>query len=209
MSHNVSQAMTNTDQEDRNPSKHWNDLVTAVAQRRDRTSFQALFNHFAPLVKAYAYKVSDLAQAEALAEELVQETMIKVWLKAETFDAEKSAAGTWIFTIARNTRIDLLRKYARQWESDSEDYDEDKLNADDIWMDQSNDVLHHVSDMQEQEKLLASFKVLSEEQASIIRIIFLEGQSHSEAATTLGLPLGTVKSRVRLALQKLKLSIDV
>jgi len=204
----MSQVMTKTDQES-NQSAHWNDLVQTVARDRDRSAFQALFTHFAPLVKAYAYKVSDLAQAEALAEELVQETMIKVWLKADTFNAEKSAAGTWIFTIARNTRIDLLRKYARQWENDKEEFDESKLSADDIWMHQQNDVLENVSEQQQQEKLLASFKVLSEDQASIVRAIFIEGKSHTEAAGTFGLPLGTVKSRVRLALQKLKLNIDV
>jgi len=204
----MSQVMTKTDQES-NQSAHWNDLVQTVARDRDRSAFQALFTHFAPLVKAYAYKVSDLAQAEALADELVQETMIKVWLKADTFNAEKSAAGTWIFTIARNTRIDLLRKYARQWENDKEEFDESKLSADDIWMHQQNDVLENVSEQQQQEKLLASFKVLSEDQASIVRAIFIEGKSHTEAAATFGLPLGTVKSRVRLALQKLKLNIDV
>jgi len=204
----MSQVMTKTDQES-NQSAHWNDLVQTVARDRDRSAFQALFTHFAPLVKAYAYKVSDLAQAEALAEELVQETMIKVWLKADTLNAEKSAAGTWIFTIARNTRIDLLRKYARQWENDKEEFDESKLSADDIWMHQQNDVLENVSEQQQQEKLLASFKVLSEDQASIVRAIFIEGKSHTEAAGTFGLPLGTVKSRVRLALQKLKLNIDV
>jgi len=204
----MSQVMTKTDQES-NQSAHWNDLVQTVARDRDRSAFQALFTHFAPLVKAYAYKVSDLAQAEALADELVQETMIKVWLKADTFNAEKSAAGTWIFTIARNTRIDLLRKYARQWENDKEEFDESKLSADDIWMHQQNDVLENVSEQQQQEKLLASFKVLSEDQASIVRAIFIEGKSHTEAAGTFGLPLGTVKSRVRLALQKLKLNIDV
>ena len=154
----MSQVMTKTDQES-NQSAHWNDLVQTVARDRDRSAFQALFTHFAPLVKAYAYKVSDLAQAEALAEELVQETMIKVWLKADTFNAEKSAAGTWIFTIARNTRIDLLRKYARQWENDKEEFDESKLSADDIWMHQQNDVLENVSEQQQQEKLPQSSEI--------------------------------------------------
>jgi RNA polymerase sigma factor (sigma-70 family) len=208
MSRYMLQVMSKTDQES-NQSAHWNDLLQTVARDRNRSAFQALFTHFAPLVKAYAYKVSDLAQAEALAEELVQETMVKVWLKAATFNAEKSAAGTWIFTIARNTRIDLLRKYARQWENNNEEFDESKLSADDIWMHQQNDVLENVSMQLEQDKLLASFDVLSEEQASIMRAIFLEGKSHTESAATFGLPLGTVKSRVRLALQKLKLTIDV
>jgi RNA polymerase sigma factor (sigma-70 family) len=188
---------------------NWNEMVETVGRDRDRSAFQALFTHFAPLVKAYAYKVSDLAQADALAEELVQETMVKVWLKAATFNAKKSAAGTWIFTIARNTRIDLLRKYARQWESDNEEFDESKLSADDIGMHQQNDVLESLSEQQAQENILASFNVLSEDQASIMRAIFLEGKSHTEAAASFGLPLGTVKSRVRLALQKLKLTIDV
>jgi RNA polymerase sigma-70 factor (ECF subfamily) len=103
----------------------------------------------------------------------------------------------------------LLRKYARQWESDNEEFDESKLSADDIWMHQQNDVLESLSEQQAQENILESFNVLSEDQASIMRAIFLEGKSHTEAAASFGLPLGTVKSRVRLALQKLKLTIDV
>jgi RNA polymerase sigma factor (sigma-70 family) len=203
-------SMTNIDQAQRNSAKHWNDLVLSVARARDRAAFESLFEHFAPLIKAYAFKVSDLAQAEALAEELVQETMIKVWLKAETFNADKSAAGTWIFTIARNTRIDLLRKNARQWETNSEEFNEDELNADDIWFQQSESyVMESVSESKQEEALMASLESLSEEQALIVRTIFLEGLSHSEAAKLLGLPLGTVKSRVRLALQKLKLSMDI
>lgn len=202
--------MSNIDQATQNSAKHWNDLVLSVARARDRSAFQALFEHFAPLIKAYAFKVSNLAQAEALAEELVQETMIKVWSKAGTFNADKSAAGTWIFTIARNTRIDLLRKHARQWETNSEEFNEDELNADDIWFQQSeSDVMESVSESKQEEALMASLESLSEEQALIVRTIFLEGRSHSEAAKLLGLPLGTVKSRVRLALQKLKLSMDI
>ncbi|MAM70361.1 MAG: RNA polymerase subunit sigma-70 [Gammaproteobacteria bacterium] len=203
-------AMAISDKDKQASPKHWNDLVLAVARKRDRQAFQALFAHFAPLVKAYAYKVSDLAQADSLAEELMQETMVKVWLKAHTYNPQKSAASTWIFTIARNTRIDLLRKNAKQWESNNEDFDENALSAEDIWADQQdNDVLESVSEEHEQERILEMINKLPEDQITIVKTIFLEGLSHTEASEQLGLPLGTVKSRVRLALQKLKLTIDV
>ncbi len=193
----------------KDPTK-WNALLLAVAQDRSRVAFQELFEHFAPLIKAYAYKVTELSKAEIVAEELAQETMIKVWLKAHTFDSAKSSAGTWIFTIARNTRIDLIRKYSKQWEANNDEFDESTLTADDIWPDhQNDDVYNQTETSHTKKKILESINELPLEQIAVIKIIFLKGLTHSEAAAHLKLPLGTIKSRVRLALQKLKLSIDV
>lgn len=187
----------------------WNGLLLAVAKDKDRAAFQHLFEHFAPLIKSYAFKVTELSKAEILAEELAQETMIKVWMKAHTFDPDKSSAGTWIFTIARNTRIDLIRKYSKQWEASNNEFDESTLTADDIWPDQNDDVYKQIETSHIKKKILESINELPLEQIAVIKIIFLEGLTHSEAASQLKLPLGTIKSRVRLALQKLKLSIDV
>src|SRR5690554_3129335 len=83
-------------------SSHWNALLEKVASDEDRRAFQGLFQHFAPLIKAFAYKVPSVSQTEAFADELVQETMLKVWVKADSFDATRASASTWIFTIARN-----------------------------------------------------------------------------------------------------------
>lgn len=186
-----------------------NSLLISVAQDRNRTAFKELFEHFAPLIKAYAYKVTELSKAEILAEELAQETMIKVWNKAHTFNSDKSAAGTWIFTIARNTRIDLIRKYSKQWEANNNEFDENILTADDIWPDQHDDVYNQIEASHNKQRILDSINELPLEQLTVIKTIFLDGLSHSEAASQLKLPLGTIKSRARLALQKLKLTIDV
>ncbi len=187
----------------------WNPLLLSVAQDRSRAAFQDLFEHFAPLIKAYAFKVTELSKAEILAEELAQETMIKVWIKAHTFDPAKSSAGTWIFTIARNTRIDLIRKYSKQWEANNTEFDENILTADDIWPGQTDDVYTQIETSHNKKKILDLINELPLEQIAVIKIIFLEGLTHSEAASHLNVPLGTVKSRVRLALQKLKISIDL
>lgn len=187
----------------------WNPLLLSVAQDRSRAAFQDLFEHFAPLIKAYAFKVTELSKAEILAEELAQETMIKVWIKAHTFNPAKSSAGTWIFTIARNTRIDLIRKYSKQWEANNTEFDENILTADDIWPGQTDDVYMQIETSHNKKKILDLINELPLEQIAVIKIIFLEGLTHSEAASHLNVPLGTVKSRVRLALQKLKLSIDL
>ncbi len=201
--------MRKTDSENTDNPTRWNILLQSVGSKKDRADFQTLYNHFAPLIKAYAYKATELSKAEAIAEELAQETMIKVWKKADTFNSEKASASTWIFTVARNTRIDLLRKYNKQWEKASEEFDENFLNADDIWDDKVDNIEKNIEASHTRKIIKASVNELPIEQLTVIRSIFMEGLSHSEAAAALNLPLGTVKSRVRLALQKLKLSIDI
>ena len=205
----MSQPLRQVVQENMQSPEKWNTLLVRVAQKKDREAFQTLFEHFAPLVKAYAYKVSKLSQAEALAEELAQETMIKVWMKSHTFNPEKSAAGTWIFTIARNTRIDLLRKNSRHLADNNDEFDETVLSADDIWQVQTDDTYSQMEQFDLNNKIMGSINELPSEQITVIKSIYLDGLSHFEAAAFLDLPLGTVKSRVRLALQKLKLTIDV
>ena len=190
-------------------ANNWNALLISVGQDRNRTAFQVLFEHFTPLVKAYAFKVTEQSKAQVLAEELAQETMIKVWIKAHTFNPDKSSASTWIYTIARNTRIDLIRKYSKQWEANNSEFDENILTADDMWPDQSEDVYLQIETGHNKQKILNSINQLPLEQITVIKTIFLNGLSHSEAASQLQLPLGTLKSRIRLALQKLKLTIDV
>jgi RNA polymerase sigma-70 factor (ECF subfamily) len=160
----------------------WNTLLIAISQDRNRAAFKEIFEHFAPLIKAYAFKVTELSKAEILAEELAQETMIKVWNKAHTFKPDKAAAGTWIFTIARNTRIDLIRKYSKQWKANVSEFDENVLTADDIWPDQNDDVYNQLEAISNKQRILELINELPIEQLTVIKTIFLDGLSHSEAA---------------------------
>lgn len=188
----------------------WSSLLEKVALHSDRNAFQQLFAHFSPLIKAFANKQAGASRGENFSEEIVQETMIKVWQKAASFNVEKANASTWIFTIARNTRIDLLRKNARHFQNKAtSDQYEDAFDVDDIWIENENeDVFNQLAKQRNSEMLHESMKALPEEQSLILRKVYLEDKSHSEIAEELELPLGTVKSRVRLALNKLSLSVD-
>ena len=190
----------------------WNEYLLRVARDQDRDAFQQLFTKFSPLIKAFAARQSPSEQMETMGEELVQETMIKVWQKAGSFNPEKASASTWIFTIARNTRIDLIRKNARHQfnrATGSSDQQEEGFDVDDIWIDnEDEDVFNQLAKQRSSEMLHESMKDLPEEQEFILKKVYLEDKSHTEIAEELGLPLGTVKSRVRLALNKLRLSVD-
>jgi RNA polymerase sigma factor (sigma-70 family) len=166
-------------------------LIGRIAGERDKAAFAALFRHFAPRIKGFGLK-SD--RDAALAEELVQETMLAVWRSAHTYDPARASATTWIFTICRNRRIDLYRRRSRP-EADPP--------ADDDWV---------VGPTQELEtEITATFRRTREymnelppEQAEVLRMSFLEDKSHGEIAAATGYPLGTVKSRIRLALASLR-----
>lgn len=188
----------------------WSDYLRRVATQADRDAFRCLFDRFAPQIKAFASRQPGNELADNLAEELVQETMIKVWQKAASFDPARASASTWIFTIARNTRIDLLRKNARhQVNRVNPAQEDDSLEVEDIWVDsESEDVFNQLARQRSSEQLHDSLQELPEEQRFILQKVYLEDKSHSEIAEELQLPLGTVKSRVRLALSKLRLSVD-
>lgn len=193
-----------------NEASRWNDCLKRIAENRDRQAFRELFKHFAPLIKSFAYKVPSINQNEAFADELVQETMLKVWIKADSFDPSRASAGTWIFTIARNTRIDLLRKYSRH-DSNAVSPEElgETVDAQDIWFeDMDTDIFEDLAEERDKQAVHLSLKDLPPEQSEILEKVYLEDKSHSEVAEELSLPLGTVKSRVRLALKKLRIAID-
>lgn len=171
--------------------------ILAVASEQDRNSFAQLFAYFAPRVKSFLMR-SGLA--DAAAEEVTQEVMIAVWRKASYFDPSKAGASTWVFTIARNQRIDLLRRTrsrANDQHLDPSDEPETPWSGEDMAI------------MAEREagvrKALAN---LPDEQARIVRLSFFAEKPHAEIARELGIPLGTVKSRVRLALQRLRNLLD-
>jgi RNA polymerase sigma-70 factor, ECF subfamily len=190
----------------------WTECLQRIARCQDRGSFRQVYEHFAPLIKSYAYKVPGLEQTEVFAEELIQETMLKVWTKAGSFDPRIASPATWVFTIARNMRIDLLRKSARHvvnTVSLHPDEDDNTLELDDIWFeDELSDVFNIVSQQSTEKLIHESLGTLPEDQAEILRKVYMEDKSHTEVAEELQLPLGTVKSRVRLALNKLKLFVD-
>jgi RNA polymerase sigma-70 factor (ECF subfamily) len=180
-------------------SEELNCLAEAVARQGDRQAFAALFKHFAPRVKSYLIR---LGTAEGLAEELAQEAMVSVWRKAPSFDASRANVSTWIFTIARNLRVDHFRRVGNRATADTDELDGDAMPDD---LPQPDDLL---LTRQREAGVREAIARLPAEQAHVLRLSFFEEQPHSRIAETLGLPLGTVKSRVRLAVRHLRRLLD-
>jgi RNA polymerase sigma factor (sigma-70 family) len=176
----------------------WSECLALIARDQDRAAFTRLFRHFAPLMKSFALSGSTLSANHA--DELVQEVMLKVWQKAGAFNVEKAAASTWIYTIARNCRTDLFRRLQKF---------DTPLSADDVSDAQESEeafvVLHQ---KRSRDRIRTLIKELPSEQAQILGKVYMEGKSHAEVAGELDIPLGTVKSRVRLALQKLQIQLE-
>ncbi|HEY5107596.1 MAG TPA: sigma-70 family RNA polymerase sigma factor [Caulobacteraceae bacterium] len=171
------------------------ELVAEIAAHGDREAFAALFSHFAPRVKSYLIRLGALPEA---AEEMAQETLLTVWRKAGAFDPARAAVSTWLFTIARNLRIDALRRERRP--ADLEDAS-DTPSA-------PASPLGALAALQDEVRIGRAIASLSTEQALVIRLAFFSDKPHSEIAADLGLPLGTVKSRLRLAMTRLRGLLD-
>lgn len=183
--------------------KFWSNLLEQFADTRDETCFAQLHAHFAPLIRSFLLsKGGDFAHDAA--EELAQEVMLKVWLKASSYDASKAAASTWIFTLARNARIDYIRKHARHNENTETLTTEDIFDEDE--QSQPFTYLHQNRAESQVKTMLAAIPV---EQSQCLKKMYMEGKSHSEISQELDLPLGTVKSRVRLALRRLQSNLGV
>lgn len=172
---------------------NFEELLYDVGQNKNKESFIKLFGYFAPRIKSFLLKGG---ASEALADELAQETMLNIWNKAQSYDPAKSAASTWIFAVARNKRIDALRKFK------THDIDIDLFPA----LEDENVATPSQSLIEQQEisRVHDALKTLPEDQAELIRKSFYEDKSHSEIAQETGIPLGTVKSRIRLALERLR-----
>jgi RNA polymerase sigma factor (sigma-70 family) len=170
--------------------------LRAVAERRDRDAFGRLFAFYAPRIKAYLRR---LGAEDAAAEDLAQEAMLSVWRRAHQFDRRRAALSTWVFTIARNKRIDALRRDRRP------DYDPDDPA---LQLEEQPDGAPRGDELAEAAQMrtfvLRAVERLPKEQADLLRIFYYEEKPHSVIADELGLPLGTVKSRLRLALVKLR-----
>lgn len=167
-------------------------LVEAIAGRRDRAAFAQLFNYFAPRLKGFGMRRGTDA---ASCEELAQETMLTVWRKADTFDPSRATVSTWIFTIVRNKRIDLFRRHG---------FPDADLSEVAERVDEGPGADEQLNQVQANNALKTALKVLPEEQLEVLQKAFFEDKSHSVIADELGLPLGTVKSRIRLALGRLR-----
>ena len=171
-------------------------LLTQVGSDQDQAAFTILFNHFAPRIKSFL--LSNSVDAN-LAEELAQEVMVTVWRKAYQYKPERAAASTWIYTIARNKKIDLFRKNKRK-----QDVGEDVLRLT-PWEGQGPGEVANRD--QRKEIILMALEDLPEEQAHVIKLAFLKGLTHKEIANGEDIPLGTVKSRIRLGLQHLEYKV--
>ena len=171
-------------------------LVEAIAAHRSREAFAELFEHFAPRLKSYLMRLGTDAAA---AEEVVQEAMVMVWRKAESFDRRQANASTWIFTIARNKRIDRLRRERRP-----------ELDPNDpaLVPDPEPQADRSVEARQSRHRILAAMENLPVEQSDLIRMAYFDDKSHAEIAAETDLPLGTVKSRIRLALGRMRREVE-
>ncbi len=172
------------------------ELINRVASRGDAAAFRELFQTFAPRVKSYMMRQGADATT---AEELAQETLLMVWRKAQLYSSDKGSASTWIFTIARNLRIDKLRREV-PWQELPEGRDEEA--SDDALPDEA------VVERERQGRVQAVLAALPSEQSAVVQLSYLEGLSHSEIADRLNVPLGTVKSRMRLAYQKIREAVE-
>ena len=172
--------------------------VRAVAQSQDRAAFARIFAFYGPRVKAYLRR---LGAEDAVAEDLTQEVMLSIWRRAHQFDRSRAALSTWVYTIARNRRIDALRRERRP------DFDpEDPALVGDNELAPRGDRFAEAE--QARREVMHAVEQLPAEQAQLLRIFYFEEKPHSVIAEELGLPLGTVKSRLRLALGKLRVLLN-
>ena len=173
------------------------ELLGAVSHSGDTAAFARLFERYATRIFQTGMK---LTRNEQLSRDLVQETMITVWQKASLFDLDRGSADNWIFTMTRNRCFDLLRKAKRQPAS---------IGADDIWPPgEAAEIASESGDAPEQGALMSRIESLLENlpaaQQAVINQVYLLDFTHEEAARRLGIPLGTLKSRLRLGLDKLR-----
>jgi len=169
---------------------NWAELVARIHRSQDQAAFSELFDHFAPRVKSFLMK----SGADAgMSEECAQEVMATLWHKAHMFDPARASVATWIYTIARNRRIDMLRKQRRPEPDELTWGPEPEPDAADV-----------VELQQESSRLVEALSQLPEKQRDLIQKAYFGDLSHSEIAEQTGLPLGTIKSRIRLALERLR-----
>ncbi len=175
--------------------EHMNSLIALVANHGDKAAFEVIYRHFVPKLRSFMARTS---HEPAVVDEYVQEAMVSVWRKASQFDPARGRLSTWIFAIARNVRIDALRRGPKP------DFDaSDPLLA----MHEVEPADLVVLRTQEAEALNKAMNELKPDHIEVLRMSYFEGMAHGAIAEKLGLPLGTVKSRIRLACEKLRDSL--
>jgi RNA polymerase sigma-70 factor (ECF subfamily) len=172
------------------------DLLRRVAERADPAAFRELYQTYGPRVKAYMMRQGADA---ATAEDLAQETLFTVWRRASLYVAEKGSAAAWIFAIARNVRIDRLRR-EMPWQELPEDRIEQPSSEP-----QPDEA---ASENERQARVRAALAQLPPDQHDVVALSYLDGLSHGEIAARLDLPLGTVKSRMRMAYQRIRVALE-
>lgn len=170
--------------------KAWVSHMRRICEDRDQSAFVEMFRHFAPRVKAFLMKSG---AHETLAEECTQEVMATLWRKAHMFDPSRASVATWIFTIARNRKVDMIRKQRRPEPEDLSWGPEAEPDQADV-----------MALRQDTERLGQALAQLPQKQRDLVEKAYFGDLSHSEIAAETGLPLGTIKSRIRLALEKLR-----
>lgn len=170
-------------------------LVAAIAEAGDRQAFAQLFAFYAPRLKTY---LSRQGFGASDCDDLIQDTMLAVWRKAGQFDAEAGAASTWIFAICRNLGIDRRRRQARRL-ADAEPVSD---------IDPSPSAEGEIISREDETRVRRALDRLPTEQATVIALSFFSQSPQTEIAKSLGIPLGTVKSRVRLAMNRLRQLLD-
>ncbi|MCE3251464.1 MAG: polymerase subunit sigma-24 [Cellvibrio sp.] len=181
-----------------NDSPDWGALLARVAEHDDKAAFRAIYQHFAPRIKAYAINQGFSQHAEVL----VQEVMTSVWRNAEKYSESLASVSTWVFTITRNQRIDILRKLNRTRA-------EVVIETEDLWQIPTEDTtICSIQNLSTEKFVTAALEKLPEEQMIALRKVYYEGKTHEEVAEELNIPLGTVKGRLRLSLQKLRVMFE-
>ena len=171
--------------------------VELIGKNQDKLAFNSIFRYFAPRLKSFLVKAGS---TDSQAEEVIQEVMIAVWTKSSTYDSSKSSVSTWIYTIARNKRIDKIRKEKRHYLSESDEGLEipvDSTQEKEIFASQvSNSLKKYMTN-------------LPEEQSKLLKLSYFYNKTHADISEELKIPLGTVKSRIRLALTKMRHLVEV
>lgn len=181
-----------------NDAPDWGALLARVAETDDKAAFRAIYQHFAPRIKAYAINQGFSQHAEVL----VQEVMTSVWRNAGKYSESLASVSTWIFTITRNQRIDILRKLNRTRA-------EIVIETEDLWQIPTEDTtICSIQNLSTEKFVKTAIDKLPEEQMIALRKVYYEGKTHEEVAEELNIPLGTVKGRLRLSLQKLRVMFE-
>ena len=168
-----------------------------IGKNQDKTAFSNIFKFFAPRLKSFLVKAGS---SDSQAEEVIQEVMIAVWTKAATYDSNKSSVSTWVYTIARNKRIDKIRKEKRHYLSESDEGLE-------IPVDSTQE--KEIFSAQVSNTLKKYMSTLPDEQSKLLKLSYFYNKTHADISEELKIPLGTVKSRIRLALTKMRHLVEV